>query len=82
MKIILLRDKGVHLAVQLSRKRMAVMASAALVCVAAAGIWVAMQLPTDRADAQVVAQWRAKLSAQRDLVVEIERAFGNLDRCF
>lgn len=72
MKIILLRDKGVHHAVLVSRRRLAALALASSGFLVAATVWIAMNLQPDAVDAQVVSQWRAKLAAQRELVSVIE----------
>lgn len=73
MKIILLRDKGVHLAVQVSRRQLAVVAAGLGSLLAVGLVWLSMNLQNDAVDAQVVAQWRAKLASQQDLVAQIEK---------
>ena len=73
MKIILLRDKGVHSAVQVSRRRFVVLAVTAVSLLISATVWISVSLQPDGVDAQVVAQWRAKLANQRDLVAAVEQ---------
>jgi len=73
MKIILLRDKGVHHAVLVSRRRLATIALGCTGLLIATTVWLALHLQPDAVDAQVVSQWRAKLSSQRDLVAAIEK---------
>ena len=73
MKIILLRDKGVHRSVQISRRVLAVAAcfSAAL-CLAAVGAF-SLHLTSESVDAAVVAQWQQKLLAQRAELEALQR---------
>jgi murein DD-endopeptidase MepM/ murein hydrolase activator NlpD len=73
MKIILLRDKGVHSAVQVSRRRFVVLAVTAVSLLISATVWISVSLQPDGVDAQVVAQWRAKLANQRELVAAVEQ---------
>ena len=73
MKIILLRDKGRHLSLNFSRRRLAVLSSLLATALFVGGIYSAHYLAADRIDAEVVAQWRAKLAAQRDEVTALER---------
>ena len=73
MKIILLRDKGRHFALQLSRKMLAALAAISCGVLATGILLLAMQFKVDTVDAEVVAQWRAKLAAQRDEVLALEK---------
>ena len=77
MKIILLRDKGLHSAVQISRRRLLVLAATACSLLVASAVWISVNLQPDGVDAQVVAQWRAKLADQRDLVAAVEKKSQN-----
>ncbi|MEE4281893.1 MAG: M23 family metallopeptidase [Pseudomonadales bacterium] len=73
MKIIVLRDKGSHLSVRFSRRRLAVAATAmATLCISAV-IWVSLNIQPNEVDSQVVAQWRAKLDSQREAMQIIEQ---------
>ncbi len=73
MKVILLRDKGRHLSLNFSRQRLAVLSGLLATALFVGGIYTAHYLAADRIDAEVVAQWRAKLAAQRDEVSALER---------
>lgn len=74
MKIILLRDSGKNVSVKVSRRRFATFSALAVACLIVAVATISPNFGFgDRVDAEVVAQWRAKLKAQRDEVIEIER---------
>lgn len=73
MKIILLRDKGAHRSVQISRRGLAVFASLSFMLVAAGFGWVALNLSTGAVDPQVAAQWRTQLESQTQEVADLER---------
>ena len=73
MKIILLRDKGSHLSMRVSRRRLAVIATCMATLCLSAAIWVGLNIQPDELDSQVVAQWRAKLDTQREAMQVIEQ---------
>lgn len=73
MKIILLRDKGSHLSLRFSRRRLALLGGIACTVALSAIIWVTLNIKPNDVDTQVVAQWRAKMDAQRELVEAIEQ---------
>ncbi|NKC00973.1 MAG: peptidoglycan DD-metalloendopeptidase family protein [Pseudomonadales bacterium] len=73
MKIILLRDGGFNRSLHLSRRKLAAFASGALVAAFAVVAFVVMNFQTDAVDAEVVADWRAKLSKQDQVVAQLER---------
>lgn len=73
MKVIFLRTSGDHRSLTLRRRPLAwalLLGCAGLIGLAG---WGLTELTRDRVDAEVVAQWRAKLAAQRDEVVAIEQ---------
>ena len=73
MQIILLRDGGSNCSLQLSRQRLAVLAGGALVLVWGLIAFVATNFQTDAVNAEVVVEWRAKLSKQDQVVAQLER---------
>ncbi len=73
MKIILLRDKGAHRAVRISRRAAAITAAVVFAVSTTAAVWLGAHWPSPGVDAQVVAQWRAKLDEQLAQVDRLER---------
>ena len=73
MKIIVLRDGGFNKSIQLSRRRLGVLASVGLLSLVAATAFITSYVQQDVVDAQVVSQWRAKLAEQDELVGQLER---------
>jgi murein DD-endopeptidase MepM/ murein hydrolase activator NlpD len=74
MKIIFLRDKGMNLSLQVSRRRLAVMATTVAALTGAGLVWLALNLQIVNLDTEeVVAQWRAKLDSQNEEVRAIEQ---------
>ncbi|XOV84323.1 MAG: M23 family metallopeptidase [bacterium] len=73
MKIIVLRDKGSHLSVRVSRRRLVAGASLIATLCLSAVVWVSVNMQPNEVDSQVVAQWRAKLESQRDAMQIIEQ---------
>ena len=74
MKIILLRDKGVHRSVQISRRALAV---GLCLCISLFSIVLAgatLGLEKSPVDDQVLAQWQQKLQAQRAEIESLQRA--------
>jgi len=72
MKIILVRDKGFNRSLHLPRPLLAAVAAVALVAVISV-TWMLGNTGNDHVNAEVVAEWRAKLAAQKDLVVELSK---------
>lgn len=73
MKIILLRDKGMNLALQVSRRRLAVMAAMLGGCMTVGLVWLVVNWPGGVDAEEVVVHWRAELASQRDEVLAIEK---------
>ncbi len=81
MKVILLRDKGVNFTVQVSRA-LSVGLTVAVVSVLVGGIVWATQFADfqaaqhNQSNAKAVGQLRAKLKAQRNVVIDIEQKYA------
>ena len=71
MKIIFIRDRGYNFSFHFSRLA-GVVALTLLVVAVSTTTWL-WQIGPDHVDARVVAQWRAKLSKQENLVVELAK---------
>lgn len=72
MKIILLREGGFNHTLQLSRRRLGWLTGVGLIAVGTLAGVLVTQLRSDEVDASVVAQWRAKLLEQDQLVSQLE----------
>ena len=73
MKIILLREKGNSRALRVSRQIVYTAMAAVLLGVSLTGYFVFEQLTLDIVDADVVAQWRAKVAQQQQEVAGIRQ---------
>ena len=76
MKIILLRDKGVHRSLQISRRGMAVgfCLCVSLCFIALASVTLGRDIDKTSVDDGVLAQWQQKLQAQRAEIEALQRA--------